>query len=140
MNWASTILLLLPLLAVTSSASRERNKNGRDDLHYSINEESAPGSLIANIVTDAGLHVLGVEALRSLRFKFLNQPTADGLTIDERTGVVSNTGRLDREALCAHDDTCQIRLDIAVQPMIYFQLVKVTSKIQNENIKNDNNN
>ena len=32
-----------------------------DTLHYAVREEIAVGSTIADIVTDAGLHVYGVE-------------------------------------------------------------------------------
>ena len=43
--------LLLALVVVAST----------DTLHYAVREEIAVGSAIADIVTDAGLHVYGVE-------------------------------------------------------------------------------
>lgn len=126
---SKALLLPLTLTSILFSVSA----GTRDDLHYSIKEEQAPGSLIAEIAADAGLHELGVDALNRLRFKFLNQPTSGGLAIDERTGVIRNTDRLDRDALCGQESSCQIRLDIAVQPMSYFQLVKVTIDLDDVN-------
>jgi len=37
-----------------------------DTLHYAVREEIAVGSAIADIVTDAGLHVFGVEVCTSV--------------------------------------------------------------------------
>jgi len=50
------VRLLLAVVAVTASSST-------DTLHYAVREEIAVGSAIADIVTDAGLHVYGVEVV-----------------------------------------------------------------------------
>ena len=94
-------------------------------LHYVVDEELQIGTQIADIVTDAGLHKYGVDALKMMRFRLLNQRTG-GLTVGNTSGVLRVGSRMDREQLCPGiDDGCQIRLDVAVQPMAYFQIVKV---------------
>jgi len=99
------------------------------DLHYAIDEELHVGTRVADIVADADLYRHGVEALRLMTFRLLNQPTG-GLVVGKTTGILSVGSRLDREQLCADaDDLCQIRLDVAVQPMTYFQIIKVTATI-----------
>ena len=94
-------------------------------LHYAVHEELYVGTQVADIVADAGLHKYGVDALKMMRFRLLNQPTG-GFVVSNISGVLSVGSRLDREQLCPGvDDSCQIRLDIAVQPMAYFQIIKV---------------
>jgi len=108
------------MTAVASEPRRQPN-----GLHYAVHEELQIGTQIADVVADAGLHKFGVEALRTMRFRLLNQPTG-GLVIGNTTGILSVGSRLDREQLCLGvDDSCQLRLDVAVQPMAYFQIIKV---------------
>ena len=109
--------------------------SGASDLHYAVREEIDVGSPIADIVTDAGLHHFGVDVLRTLRFKFLQQPPGGVLAIDDRTGVIRTAGRLDRDRMCRGDDasTCQVRLDVVVQPMAYFRIVKVAIDVVDVN-------
>jgi len=96
-------------------------------LHYAVDEELPIGTRVADVVADAGLHKHGVDALRTMRFRLLNQPSG-GLVVGETSGVLSVGSRLDREQLCPDvDDLCQIRLDVAVQPMTYFQIIKVNN-------------
>jgi len=50
------------------------------------------------------------------------------MSIDERSGIVRTRARLDRDTLCASAsgaDTCQVRLDVVVQPMSHFRIVTV---------------
>jgi len=108
------------MMAVASEPRRQPN-----GLHYAVHEELQVGTRVADIVADAGLHKYGVDALSTMRFRLLNQPTG-GLVVSDTTGVLSIGSRLDREQLCPGiDDSCQIRLDVAVQPMAYFQIIKV---------------
>jgi len=53
---------LMVAAAVTAAPST-------DTLHYAVREEIAVGSVIADIVTDAGLHVYGVEVCAALRLR-----------------------------------------------------------------------
>ena len=47
------------------------------------------------------------------------------MSIDEQSGVVRTAARLDRDTLCGSAETCQVRLDIVVQPMSHFRIVTV---------------
>ena len=50
------------------------------------------------------------------------------MAIDERSGIVRTVARLDRDVLCTSvstAETCQVRLDIVVQPMSHFRIVTV---------------
>ena len=83
-----------------------------------------------------------------LRFSFLTLPAAGGadsrpFTIDERQGLVRSRQRVDREALCPPglggaatgvgpgadqrrwNDHCYVRFDVAVQPILYIEIIKV---------------
>jgi len=112
------------MIAVASEPRRQPN-----GLHYAVHEELPVGTHVADVVADAGLHKYGVDALSTIRFRLLNQPTG-GLVISNTTGILSVGSRLDREQLCPGvDDSCQIRLDVAVQPMAYFQIIKVRTTI-----------
>jgi len=53
--------LLLLLLVVVMVAAVTVAAPSTDTLHYAVREEIGVGSAIADIVTDAGLHVLGVD-------------------------------------------------------------------------------
>jgi len=126
------------------------------ELHYAIREELPVGSPITDIVADAGLHVHGIDAVRSFRFRLLNQQqypvsssSSSGVigvgggssavvgggvfVVGETTGMVRVGSRLDRESICSGPTStstdqswrCIVRLDIAVQPMTFFQIIKV---------------
>jgi len=122
------VLLMLTAVVVAVVVGKDEvmevQPNG---LHYAVHEELQIGTRVADVVTDAGLHKYGVQALGAMRFRLLNQRTG-GLVISNTTGLLSVGSRLDREQLCPGiDDACQLRLDVAVQPMAYFQIIKVTN-------------
>jgi len=149
-RWFGLLAAVLSLTAAAADdgvgAGSRRRPGG---LHYAVREELRVGTRVADVVADARLHRHGAAALRTMRFRLLNQPRG-GLVVDETTGVLSVGSRLDREQLCPGvdeqlcpgvdrqlcpgvdeqlcpgvDDLCQIRLDVAVQPMTYFQIIKV---------------
>jgi len=133
-RWLGLLAAILSLTAAAADdgvgAGSRRRPGG---LHYAVREELRVGTRVADVVADARLHRHGAPALRTMRFRLLNQPRG-GLVVDETTGVLSVGSRLDREQLCPGvneqlcpgvDDLCQIRLDVAVQPMTYFQIIKV---------------
>ena len=133
-GWSALLVGIATLTAATAAAVRQdgaglvssARRQQPSGLHYAVDEELPVGTRVADIVADAGLHRHGVDALTTMSFRLLNQPTG-GLVVGETTGVLSVGSRLDREQLCpsVDDDTCQIRLDVAVQPMAYFQIIKV---------------
>lgn len=140
-----TIILLVDVIIVVGQSAVKyspRSQSARSAVHYAIEEETAPGTSIGHGVGhDSGFIErlqLADEAadINALRYRFLTQaPTY--LQLDERDGVLRTNGRLDREEICATntdglgvgqntaDNSCQVRIDVAVQPMNYFQIFKV---------------
>lgn len=106
------------------------------ELHYTIPEELPVGHVIADIVADARLAahypaevVFGGE----LRFTLLTLP-AMPVIVDESSGQLITSGRVDREAICATSAApCRVRLDVAVHPVQYFRIVKVAVDIADVN-------
>ena len=108
------------------------------ELLYSIDEELEIGHVIADVAKDAGLlSIYGSEAVSSLRFALLS-PSAVNISVDEISGRIVASGRIDREAMCGGPEVsgmtsssssstppCRIRLDVAVHPVQYFRIVKI---------------
>jgi len=116
------------LVAVT--ADPEARHSSQRELRYVVQEERLIGSEVADIADDTGLVARygPIVARSALRYRFLATPRVP-VEIDERTGKIRTTGRLDRETICGdggdHMELCLERLDVAVQPMNYFQIIKV---------------
>ena len=120
---------------------------GQRELRYVVQEEMTIGTILADIVDDAGLESrYGPEVARStsvLKYRFMSPPRV-AVAVNETTGFISTTGRIDREAVCGGlqasggsvsggpsaaavgaGDPCLMRLDVVVTPMNLFQIVKV---------------
>jgi len=53
-------------------------------------------------------------------------PGADWwFNIDEKTGVISTLRSIDREQLCPRAADCFVKFDVTVQPIQFFQIIKV---------------
>jgi len=72
--------------------------------------------------------------LESVSFRFLGR--VPNFVAVSQSGQLEMVGRADREIICspeARDGSrdnaglCQVRLDVAVQPMKYFDIIKVCS-------------
>ena len=120
-------VLLSPVPVIADSSLRHPNQR---ELRYVVQEELVIGSEIADIADDTGLvsRYGPTVARSSLRFRFLATPRVP-VDVDELTGIIRTTARLDREAICGdggdHMELCLDRLDVVVQPMNYFQIIKV---------------
>jgi len=124
------LVLHLLLLAVGTSGVNPRGKE--KFLDYYMLEELPPRSLVGNLVRDYGLdHQYRPAVLASLRFTMLTQSQLErpNFVVDELTGDIHLTSlRLDRESVCPRLDECIVQFDVAVQPIQYFQIIKVSSK------------
>jgi len=132
----STVDVLLPLmtfqLCFRCTCSSE--------LSYSIEEELSVGHMIADIVADARLAALYPPEVvdgGELRFALLTQP-AMPVVVDESSGRLITSGRVDREAICPASGmtspaVCRVRLDVAVHPVQYFRIVKVAVVVEDIN-------
>ena len=96
---------------------------------YILKEEVNVGTLIGTILTDAKLDLkYSPDVVSSLRFRFLTPPL-DFLSIDELTGRLTTQRRIDRDAICRNEDVCRIQQDVAIQPIQYFDIIKVSIDI-----------
>jgi len=125
---SSFVLRLVLLLAVGTSAANSPPEEDKP-LEYYVLEELPPRSQVGNVVRDFGLdHKYRPEVLASLRFTMLTRSQLERPTfvVDELNGDIHMTSlRLDRESICPRQDECFVHFDVAVQPIQYFQIIKV---------------
>ena len=129
MSSLSTLCYVLCVLILVAGPA-----SAQAGLRYTVSEEGESGIFVGDVFQDADLFGKydGDDAILSqLRFRFLrsDQPK---FVIDNRTGVIRTAGPIDRETRdlsCNNKDSCDIKLDVAVQPVLYFQIVKVTVEI-----------
>jgi len=99
-----------------------------DILEYYIFEELAPRERVGNLTNDFGFADRYDRAtVESLRFSVLKHPPYDRrfFAVNETSGVIETTHRIDRELICRGEDHCVIKFDVAVKPMQFFQIIKV---------------
>ena len=120
---AIVAVALLYLLSPGSSATAPRN------LPYVIDEECDVGTSIGHLAPDAGLNDrYPPEVAGSLRFRFLS-PAPPYIGLDESTGWLFVSGRVDRDVICRPEvEICRVQQDVAVQPVQYFSILKVSKK------------
>ena len=128
-----TVILLL-LCVVPSS----RGLSEQGELHYSIQEELQTRTEIANIITDTKLDLkYDQNDLKRLRFSLHERrgtrPGFKDFFVIDRDGTMRTSQVIDRDAICAHQPTCPIPLNIMVQPGAYFQIIKLTVHIADIN-------
>jgi len=93
-------------------------------------EELPANSFVCNLVTALGFDSrYDPPVVDRLRFSFLTTPTVfdrNYFAIDERSGVIHTTERIDREQLCPGGVVdCVVQYDVAIKPMEFFDIVKV---------------
>lgn len=93
-------LFLLLLFVIVHLLSTSLHLVG-GQLIYTIEEETEIGHLVGNLLVDSQLDQrYSREVLRSFRFRFLSTPSVDFLAVDEASGNLLTTSRVDREAVC----------------------------------------
>ena len=103
-------------------------------LHYTTDEELSD-HVLGNIITDANLAaVYSADVLRKLRLKILPGRFARHFAVDEAGGVLSTSGPLDRDELCAGLAACHLLFDVAVvEPVPYKAVFKVNVTVTDAN-------
>jgi len=101
-------------------------------LVYRVDEDCEVGTLLADVKTDAHLSELySTAVVDRLRLVTLaTQSALDSrrhLDVDESSGLVRAATALDRDHICPAARACVLRVDFAVHPAAYFQLIKVNS-------------
>jgi len=128
-------LRLLTVLIVVMATCDVIHAQPQEALRYRVMENVRVGSMIGNVVIDSGLrrqHSHSV--LRQLRFRFLTRPSLP-VAIGYTDGVIVTTAELDREAMtsCRQRAECDVTVDVTVQPVIYFRIIKVVLEVMDQN-------
>jgi len=123
------------LLTLVVMATCDVIAQPQEALRYRVTENVRVGTRIGNVVVDSGLsrqHPHSV--LRQLRFRFLTRPALP-VDIGYTDGVIVTTGDLDREAMtsCRQQAQCDVTVDVTVQPVTYFRIIKVVVEVLDEN-------
>jgi len=106
-------------------------------LEYLVVEELPPETLIGSVPRDYQLNrKYSPATLNELRFRFLSRPGVGDralFAVDEKSGVLRTADRIDREMICPSRTECFVAFDVAVHPMIYFQIIKIRVEIVDVN-------
>ena len=101
-------------------------------LNYDFEEEQPIGSFVGDVKHDANLTSLySASVVNQLRFTFMRQYSTPLFDIDSATGIVRSKARVDREQLCPSVgiERCVVRIDVAVRPVDYFRIVRLTVSV-----------
>ena len=104
-------------------------------IEYHIDEELPSRTMVGNVTKSSGLSQrYNTSTLALLHFNLVEQRSNnwDFFAIDDR-GILRTTEVIDRDKICAQQDICAVNLRIIVQPIKYFQVIKVTVHIDDRN-------
>ena len=93
-------------------------------LSYQVVEQQPPGTFVANVALDAGIAArLPADSLRHIRFRFLSEGQRL-LSISALSGVITTADVIDRDrsSLCRQRESCQLNVDVVIQPVEFFQV------------------
>ncbi len=141
-----TLALLLScsvLLLAGGSAGQQQQGEAEaaqpdNQLRYVTNEESRASVFVGNIAEDADVRSqVPPEAQNLLTYSILSSssPYARHFSLGPRDGILRIASPIDRDnaTFCYQKVTCEIKLDIAVQPREYFRIIKVTVVVDDIN-------
>ena len=126
------------LLAALGAAVSVRQPDGTLEVKYRLEEEQEVGVYVGNVRQDTNLASLySADVMHRLQFRFLRrhqqQQRQMPFAVDVDTGVITTSGRVDRDAICPGAETCDVKLDVAVQPAQYFRVIRVTIAVLDVN-------
>ena len=103
------------------------------NLPLSMLEEQPAGTEVANVVEEAHLdRQFKPRILKQLRYRFLSRPDTS-FQIADKTGVISTSGKIDRDEMCPSQEHCRVELDVAIHPVQYLEIIKVNIEIEDIN-------
>ena len=135
-NWPrfSVLSIAMVILLLGASASAARS-NIHVDHRYEIDEETDSGTFVGNIFEDHGFRTKynsSGDILGMLTFSIMSS-SADGFMIEARRGIIRTDGIMDRDAICPNLDTCEVVLEIGVNPVAYFEQINVVVTVRDIN-------
>ena len=102
-------------------------------VYYTIEEEVTVGTRVGQLSVDAKLNEkYPPQVLSQLRFSYLSHPVL-AFTLELTTGSIITGEDIDREEICPLQDICELKFDVAVQPVDFFQIIKVTITVRDIN-------
>ena len=134
----ATVFSLLLIITGRSGATSDGG-NTVELRVFHVVEELPPNRVVCNLMSELDLqNKYDRTILDRLRFSFFTQPPFDRtyFHLDERTGVLKTSRRIDRERLCPTTSgalECLAEFDVAIRPLEYFQIVKVAVEIMDVN-------
>ena len=137
-RWCSVVVqcvIYLLLLQNFHQTEASNSRRAKQTITYDIWEESEVGTFIGNLATDARLNrIFNATILQTLIYTFLGQSEhAHFFHMDESTGRLIIAEEIDRDVLCPQRGECEISLDVAIRPIEYFRIIKLSIIIQDLN-------
>lgn len=125
MNGNSNLLQLLLLVLNYLLLAVLPSVKSQAELRYLLEEEKPVDTFIGNVVYDANMTSRYTpDVIRQLQYRFLTKPSIS-IAVDAKSGALRTSGRVDRELICQSSTVCDVTVDLVVQPMAYFQIIKV---------------
>lgn len=107
--------------------------SANSNIWYRLAEETEINTSLGDLRNDAKLKErYEPEVLQQLSFRFLRKPPIS-LVINQQTSALMVAGKIDRDVICPSLNTCKVQLDIAVEPVDYFEVLQVNVEILDHN-------
>ncbi|XP_051790016.1 protocadherin alpha-7-like isoform X22 [Erpetoichthys calabaricus] len=97
-------------------------KNAFALVRYSVQEESASGTIIGNIIKDLGLDIKNIEGRG---YRVIPGTKQQLLQVNHKTGMLFVNEIIDREVLCDKDKACFISMKIVVENPLEIQQAEI---------------
>ena len=119
----TTTLIYAVALGVTAIGQNVIN-SASAEYQYVVTEEDPVGSVVADLVSDAGLRqTLDDAVLDSLVFAVFHGRHSELFDVDSPSGTVRVKQVIDRDVICYKLPTCIVPLDVAIiRPSAHFQV------------------
>jgi len=129
------VLVTVFLLAMNTNAVHS------PPVEFNVKEELPPGTFVGNVKDTSDLaSIYSKEILAQLTFAFRHPAIAPSryFALDELTGAMRTSRKLDRELLCVPaagmgsatlSSQCTLTVDVTVKPNQYFQIIRVNINV-----------
>ena len=108
---------------------------GGAPVQYSIMEEEPGGTIVGDIATDAGISDIDPQMTFTITLPQGQNSDLEYFTLDTSSGrpLLLTIKSINREKICAQVTECNIHFNIMVQPIRFFQIIKVLVTIEDRN-------
>ena len=111
--------VLLTALFWTQNCNSAGTGPSENPLAYRVIEECSLNTFVADLKNDAGL--MTSRSAEHLEFRLLTNSTY--FNLDQTSGILRTSGRVDRDTICPARDNCTLVADFIVKPLMYFRKV-----------------